>query len=423
MSSILDLYSEIAERKNMLKRTLTSHLSHIIKNFPVVLVTGPRQVGKSTLLENFMPDKYTVVTLDDLDERELAIKDPALFLQNHQPPVLIDEIQYAPNLFSYIKIYVDKHKDEKGLFLLTGSQKFSLMKGVQETLAGRVAVLDLLGFSNAEIAQNPDIEPFLPSEDLISVLKNKKLEQKTVQDIYKDIWNGSFPELIMRNGDDRELYYRSYIQTYIERDVKTAYNISDQIAFKNFIKTVAARTGQLLNVSDIARDIGVDDKTAKSWLNILEMSGLVYLLHPYYNNITNRIVKTPKVYFLDTGLCSYLTGWDSPKTLEAGAMSGAVLETYVLSEILKSYWHNAKEAPIYFYRDKDKKEIDFIIETNGTLYPIEVKKTMSPTLNAGKNFDVLKNLKKPIASSVVLSLKPDVYFLSQNVVSIPIWYI
>lgn len=417
------MYSEIAERKNMLKRTLTSHLSHIIKNFPVVLVTGPRQVGKSTLLENFMPDKYTVVTLDDLDERELAIKDPALFLQNHQPPVLIDEIQYAPNLFSYIKIYVDKHKDEKGLFLLTGSQKFSLMKGVQETLAGRVAVLDLLGFSNAEIAQNPDIEPFLPSEDLISVLKNKKLEQKTVQDIYKDIWNGSFPELIMRNGDDRELYYRSYIQTYIERDVKTAYNISDQIAFKNFIKTVAARTGQLLNVSDIARDIGVDDKTAKSWLNILEMSGLVYLLHPYYNNITNRIVKTPKVYFLDTGLCSYLTGWDSPKTLEAGAMSGAVLETYVLSEILKSYWHNAKEAPIYFYRDKDKKEIDFIIETNGTLYPIEVKKTMSPTLNVGKNFDVLKNLKKPIASSVVLSLKPDVYFLSQNVVSIPIWYI
>lgn len=407
----------------MLKRTLTSHLSHIIKNFPVVLVTGPRQVGKSTLLENFMPDKYTVVTLDDLDERELAIKDPALFLQNHQPPVLIDEIQYAPNLFSYIKIYVDKHKDEKGLFLLTGSQKFSLMKGVQETLAGRVAVLDLLGFSNAEIAQNPDIEPFLPSEDLISVLKNKKLEQKTVQDIYKDIWNGSFPELIMRNGDDRELYYRSYIQTYIERDVKTAYNISDQIAFKNFIKTVAARTGQLLNVSDIARDIGVDDKTAKSWLNILEMSGLVYLLHPYYNNITNRIVKTPKVYFLDTGLCSYLTGWDSPKTLEAGAMSGAVLETYVLFEILKSYWHNAKEAPIYFYRDKDKKEIDFIIETNGTLYPIEVKKTMSPTLNVGKNFDVLKNLKKPIASSVVLSLKPDVYFLSQNVVSIPIWYI
>lgn len=417
------MYSEIAERKNMLKRTLTSHLSHIIKNFPVVLVTGPRQVGKSTLLENFMPDKYTVVTLDDLDERELAIKDPALFLQNHQPPVLIDEIQYAPNLFSYIKIYVDKHKDEKGLFLLTGSQKFSLMKGVQETLAGRVAVLDLLGFSNAEIAQNPDIEPFLPSEDLISVLKNKKLEQKTVQDIYKDIWNGSFPELIMRNGDDRELYYRSYIQTYIERDVKTAYNISDQIAFKNFIKTVAARTGQLLNVSDIARDIGVDDKTAKSWLNILEMSGLVYLLHPYYNNITNRIVKTPKVYFLDTGLCSYLTGWDSPKTLEAGAMSGAVLETYVLFEILKSYWHNAKEAPIYFYRDKDKKEIDFIIETNGTLYPIEVKKTMSPTLNVGKNFDVLKNLKKPIASSVVLSLKPDVYFLSQNVVSIPIWYI
>lgn len=407
----------------MIERTLTYHLEHIVKNFPVVLITGPRQVGKSTLLENFMPGKYNVVTLDDLDERELAIKDPALFFQNHQPPVLIDEVQYAPNLFSYIKIYVDKHKSEKGLFLLTGSQKFNLMKGVQETLAGRVAILDLLGLSNAEKSKHPSVKPFLPSEEFLNLIKNRKIGVKTVQTIYEDIWNGSFPELFIRKGEDRDLYYNSYIQTYIERDVKTAYNISDQIAFKNFIKAVAARTGQLLNVSDIARDIGIDDKTARAWLNILEMSGLVYLLHPYYNNITNRIVKTPKVYFLDTGLCSYLTGWDTPKTLEAGAMSGAILETYVLTEILKSYWHNAKEAPIYFYRDKDKKEIDFILETNGKLYPIEVKKTMSPTVNAGKNFDVLEKLKKPIETSVVLSLKPEVFFLSQDVVSIPIWCI
>lgn len=407
----------------MLKRTLSNHLEHIINNFPVILVTGPRQVGKSTLLENFRPDKYKVVTLDDLDERELAIKDPALFLQNHQPPLLIDEVQYAPNLFSYIKIYVDKHKGEKGLFLLTGSQKFVLMKGVQETLAGRVAILDLLGLSSAEKNQTPDVAPFLPTEQWIQNIKDKNIKSKTVQDIYADIWNGSFPELFIRNGADRELYYNSYIQTYIERDVKTAYNVSDAIAFKNFIRVVAARTGQLLNVSDIARDVSIDNKTAKNWLSILEMSGLVYLLHPYYNNITSRIVKTPKIYFLDTGLCSYLTGWDSSKTLESGAMSGAILETYVLSEILKSYWHNAKEAPLYYYRDKDKKEIDFLIEANGQLYPIEVKKTMSPTMNAGKNFNVLESLKKPIATSVVLSLKPEVFFLTKDIVSIPIWSI
>ena len=326
-------------------------------------------------------------------------------------------------MFSYIKIYVDKHKGEKGLFLLTGSQKFVLMKGVQETLAGRVAILDLLGLSSAEKNQTPDVAPFLPTEQWIQNIKDKNIKSKTVQDIYADIWNGSFPELFIRNGADRELYYNSYIQTYIERDVKTAYNVSDAIAFKNFIRVVAARTGQLLNVADIARDVSIDNKTAKNWLSILEMSGLVYLLHPYYNNITSRIVKTPKIYFLDTGLCSYLTGWDSPKTLESGAMSGAVLETYVLSEILKSYWHNAKEAPFYYYRDRDKKEIDFLIEANGQLYPIEVKKTMSPTLNAGKNFNVLESLKKPIATSVVLSLKPEVFFLTKDIVSIPIWSI
>ena len=405
----------------MIERTLTKHLIHITKNFPVVLVTGPRQVGKSTLLENFMPEKYGYVSLDDLDERELAIKDPALFLQNHQPPVLIDEIQYAPHLFSSIKIYVDRHKDQKGLFLLTGSQKFHLMKGVRETLAGRVAVLDLLGLSASEIRREPDTSFFLPTDERIQKAKNSKMPPKTVQEIYTDIWNGSFPELVCRNGEDRDIYYSSYLQTYIERDVQTAGNISDVITFKNFIKVVAARTGQLLNISDMARDVAIDNKKAKEWLNILEMSGLVRLLQPYYSNITKRLVKTPKVYFLDTGLCSYLTGWDSPKSLEAGSMSGAILETYVFSEILKSYWHNAKEAPIYYYRDRDMKEVDFLMEMNGALYPVEVKKTMMPALNAGKNFNVLNTLQKPIATAVVLSLKPEVSYIANDIVSMPVW--
>lgn len=407
----------------MLERTLGLHLAQLAKTFPVILVTGPRQVGKSTLLENFAKQKYNLVTLDDLEARTQALTDPQLFLQNHQPPVLIDEIQYAPQLFSYIKIYVDKHPTEKGAFLLTGSQKFNLMRGVRESLAGRVAVLDLLGFSRHEIDQTPNVKPFLPNSSWFEHIKAEKYPAQTVQDIYQSIFNGSFPALIASGGVNRDIYYNSYIQTYIERDVKSTYNISDIIAFKNFIKVVAARTGQLLNMADLARDIGIDNKTAKTWLGLLEMSGLVYLLHPYYNNITNRIIKTPKLYFLDTGLCAYLTGWDSPKSLEAGAMSGAILETYVLSEILKSYWHNAKEAPIYFYRDKDKKEVDFIIEQNQMIYPIEVKKTMMPFTNAAKNFDILKVLNKNIAQGVVLCLKEDVSLISKDIFSAPIWYI
>jgi len=312
---------------------------------------------------------------------------------------------------------------KKGLFLLTGSQKFHLMKGIQETLAGRVAILDLLGLSNQEINNHPDTVYFLPTDDFIGELKQQKKSQSTLQTVYKNIFNGSFPELVSRNGEDRDIYYSSYVKTYIDRDVKGSYNISDAIRFNNFIKAVAARTGQLLNIADIARDVSIDNKTAQSWLNILEVSGLVYLLHPYHNNITNRIIKTPKIYFLDTGLCAYLTGWDSPKSLEAGAMSGAILETYVFSEILKSYWHNAKEPNIYFYRDKDAKEIDFIIEANNTIYPIEVKKTMMPDSNAYKNFNVLEKLQKPVAKGVVLCLKQEVSFITREIVAIPIAFI
>ena len=332
----------------MYQRTLFHHLDRLTKNFSVLLITGPRQVGKSTLLESYVSDKYNYVTLDDLTERAKAINDPALFLQEHEPPVFIDEAQYAPELFSYIKIYVDQNRDKKGVFLLSGSQKFHLVKGIQESLAGRVAILDLLGLSNQEINNHPDTIPFLPTNEFISELKKQKKSQSTLQTIYTNIFNGFFPELVSRQGEDRDIYYSSYVKTYIDRDVKDSHNISDTIKFNNFIKAVAARTGQLLNIADIARDVSIDNKTAQSWLSILETSGLVYLLHPYYNNITNRTIKTPKLYFLDTGLCAYLTGWDSPKSLEAGAMSGAILETYTLSEILKSYWHNAKVPNIYF---------------------------------------------------------------------------
>lgn len=411
----------------MIERTLTNKIKEIAQFFPVILLTGPRQVGKTTLLEEISQGQYNYVSLDDISQRELAQKDPALFLQNHTTPLIIDEIQYAPELFTYIKIFVDTHKNQNGLFFLTGSQKFQLIKGIQESLAGRVAVLDLLGFSHKEIIRLPHTVPFLPTEEWIentrTSIKEKHINPLTVQEMYTIIWNGSFPRLISQNNNAREIFYKSYIQTYIERDIKDSHNIADSITFYNFIRATAARTGQLLNYADLARDVAVDPKTAKAWLSVLERSGLIQLAYPYYNNITQRIIKTPKVYFLDTGLCAYLTGWDSPKTLEAGAMSGAILETYVFAEILKSYWHNCKEAPVYFYRDKDQKEIDFIIEQNSTLYPIEVKKTLMPNENAVKNFNVLEKLNKPVGHGAVLCLKPEVLSINRQVTAIPIWTI
>ena len=405
----------------MLKRTLTKHLANITKHFPVLFLTGPRQVGKSTLLENYCTKKYNKVSLDNLDEREKAQQDPALFLLDHEPPLFIDEVQYAPQLFPYIKIYVDTHKNKNGLFLLTGSQKFSMIKEIQESLAGRVAIIDMLGFSNREIQKNPDYSPLLPTETYLKKIRSAKLKSLSNLQLFTKIWLGSFPSLVNNKGKERELYYSSYIRTYIERDIKNLFRIEDTITFHNFIKAAAARTGQLLNYTDLAKDLAIDVKTAKNWLSILELCGLIYLLPPYYNNVTKRIIKTPKLYFLDTGLCAYLTGWDNPKSLEAGAMNGAVLETYVFTEILKSYWHNAKEPNIYFYRDKDGKEIDFLLETNNTLYPIEVKKTMLPNKTMVKNFAVLKNLEKALGNGIILSLKPEVSYITETTLSLPIW--
>ena len=405
----------------MLPRTLSRTIKDASESFPVLLLTGPRQVGKTTLLETMSGKNRRYVSLDDLEQRNLALNDPVLFLQTHTPPVLIDEVQYAPGLFPYIKMHVDRHK-RPGDFWLTGSQKFHLMKGIRETMAGRVAIIDLMGLSYAEMTGRADKSfPFLPSPETPAKAGGKPRGPITAADMYRIIFNGSFPGLFVNNYKNRELFYSSYIKTYIERDVKDSYQISNDIAFYNFLRAAAARTGQLLNYADMARDVSIDAKTAKSWLAILERSGLVKLLEPYYNNITKRIIKTPKLYFLDTGLCAYLTGWDSPKTLEAGALSGAILETFVFSEILKSYWHNGREANIYFYRDNDQREIDFVIEANGRLYPVEVKKTATPGLADIKNFDVLKLLKKDIGHGAVLCLRQEAVPLSREVTALPVW--
>lgn len=405
------------------KRSLAKTIHEVSASFPVILVTGPRQVGKTTLLEACAEKERSYVTLDDLAERIIAQQDPALFLQMHPPSLIVDEVQYAPELFSYIKMAVDKAK-QPGMFWLTGSQRFHLMKGITESLAGRIAIIDMLGFSRAEIENRADQAlPFLPTQAWVTATKKRKPSPRNLMDIYQDIWRGSYPKLITEPELSRDIFYSSYIQTYISRDVKDFAQIGNERAFYIFLRAAAARTGQLLNYHELARDVGIDDKTAKNWLSILEASGIIYLLQPYYANITKRLIKTPKLYFLDTGLCAYLTHWSTPQALEAGAMSGAILETYVFAEILKSYWHNGLSPSIYFYRDRDQREVDFLIEQDQTLYPIEIKKTATPSNTATKQFSALAGLNKKIGHGAVVCLVPQAVALSREVDAVPVGYL
>ena len=403
-----------------LERTLQPIVEKTARGFRVLLLNGQRQVGKTTLLKNMTKStERSYVSLDDMEAKKLAQNDPELFLQQYPPPVIIDEIQYAPQLFPYIKIYADEHREHKGAFWLTGSQKYTLMQGIQESLAGRIAILDLMGLSYREKIKKPfSGMPFLPSMD-----KSRDGKKLTVNDVYRHIWEGAMPEPYVDRKIERERYYSSYVKSYIERDVRDFYNLEKPIQFFDFISVAASLTGQLLNYSNIARDIGIDVKTAQAWMGILEKSGLVYLLHPYSPNITKRIIKTPKMYFLDTGLCAYLTKWLTPDSLMMGAMSGSILETYVVGEILKSYLHNGRDPTVYFYRDANQHEIDIVIEEDGTLYPVEIKKTASPGSNDYKSFRELEKLKKKIGLGAVLCLKAERIALSREVVSIPVWEI
>lgn len=398
------------------KRTLAASLKKASETFSIVLITGPRQVGKTTLLEHCSQDDRTYVTLDDPQIRALAKSDPALFFQRFKLPLLIDEVQYAPELFSYLKMIVDKEK-KTGMFWLTGSQQFHLMKNISESLAGRVAILDLQGLSQCEKFNKPFRPPFLPTDKL------EKIEELDLKSVYEIILKGSYPALYAQENIDRKLFYSSYLRTYLERDVRDLLNISDEQKFVTFLKVVAARTGQLLNYTDIARDTDVSQNTVKSWISILQTSGLIYLLQPYFNNITSRAIKTPKLYFLDTGLCCYLTGWDNSQTLETGAMSGAIFETYVVSEIIKSYLHNGKQIQIYFYRDKEKKEIDVLIEENGKLYPVEIKKNANPTIKDVKNFSVLDSTSMPKGQGAIICFSNNYLPLTNDITIIPVSYL
>ena len=402
-------------------RNLETVVSRVTKEYPVVLVTGPRQVGKTTMLKRMMEGTdREYVSLDDLNERDLAKRDPQLFLQLHKAPLLIDEVQYAPELFTYIKILVDKER-QPGAFWLTGSQLFQLMRGVQESLAGRVAVLSLTTLSQAEIS-GCTTQPF--TVDLATLTSRQKDRVKAdASGIFERIFRGSMPAIVSGENSNSHIYYNSYLSTYIERDVRELSDKIDSLKFLRFITAVAARCGQMVNVAEIAKDADISQLLAKDWLGILETLGIIFYLHPYSNNLMKRLVKTPKLYFYDTGLVCHLTKWSSPETLECGAMNGAILENYVVSEIQKTYL-NCGEAPyLYYYRDKDAKEIDLVLERDGAVSPIEIKKTSNPGTELTRVFSLLDKSSTPRSKGAIVCMKPELSALDRDNFIIPVWMI
>lgn len=405
-----------------IKRHAEKTVRELSKMFGAVLVAGPRQVGKTTMLAK-VTDGMNYATLDDPILRASAEEQSGTFFKDNPPPVFVDEIQKAPMLFEQIKLILDRER-KKGQFFMCGSQQFKMMKGVSESLAGRIGLVNLLGFSQRETHGIELDIPFLPTDEFFNERK-KQLADIPYQAVWNVIHRGAMPELHDNPDFNWQMFYGAYVRTYIERDVRELSEIGDTVKFTKFMVAAAASTGQLLNIASLARDVGVSQPTADRWLSILVASNIVYLLQPYSNNITKRAVKTPKLYFLDTGLAAYLTRWNTPDVLKNGAMAGAFFESFVVSEIVKSYYNRGiLELPLYFYRDKDMNEIDLLIEENGTLYPLEIKKHADPQkkdMDAFALLDKIPGIRR--GSGGVICLYDKLITLSGNDRVIPIHYL
>lgn len=404
-------------------RHMEQKILDLSKSFSALLITGPRQAGKTTMLKELAAREgigRNYVSLDDLNTRDMAKNDPKLFLQLHKPPIIIDEVQYAPELFTYIKIHVDEHHIP-GAFWLTGSQIYRLMRGVQESLAGRVALLHLSPLSQREIT-GTRAKPFNVDFDTL-LAESKTISPVSVSEMYERIWKGCMPGLLSGQQSERDIFYSSYISSYIERDVRELSGTIDALKFNRFVTAAAARCSQLVNYTALAEDADIEIQTAKSWLNILETLGIVFLLHPYSNNVLKRTIRTPKLYFYDTGLVCYLTRWSSAEVAESGAMSGALLENFTVSELMKSYQNVGLTPYLYFYRDRDAKEIDVILEGNGKLFPLEIKKTAMPDKRIVRTFDIIEKSPLERGTGAVLCMAQEFSaFDSENLI-VPVWMI
>ncbi len=405
-----------------IKRTLEKKIAEISREYACILVTGPRQVGKSTMLQHLMEGSGRGrVTLDNVDERRLAKTDPALFLEVHPAPVLIDEVQYAPELFSYIKIKVDEGASP-GSYWLTGSQAFRLMDLARESLAGRTAIVHMSTLSQSELYGDGETSPFTVGLDAVNS-RRAHLAPCTAAEMYERIWRGAMPAHRSGKYTDRDVFYSSYVQTYIDRDVSDMIPGVDKLLYADFIRAAACRVGQMLNVHDIAKDVGVSDDTAKRWLAVMEKSGVIFYLRPYSNNLLKRTVKTPKMYFFDTGLAAYLTGYSSPVILMNGAINGAILENYAVAEIVKTYHNDVKECNFHYYRDKESNEIDLVIESDGETHPLEIKKASNPGSELAGAFKILDKGTLPRGAGAILCLREELSAIDRKTLIVPIWMI
>ena len=410
-----------------IKRSVENAILKMADSFPCIVLYGPRQVGKSTTLDYVFPENFNRITLDDIEDRNLAQQNPKRFLEINSWPLIIDEIQKVPELLDAIKIKIDEQRktwlkngeERKLMYALTGSNRFELQQGISDSLAGRCGVIEMSSFSQVEKLKQKAF-PFTPKiEEISARVKKTKISYLTRPQIFQEIFKGGMPD-ICANNSEREIYFKSYVNTYIEKDVRKLISAASETQFRNFISIVALRTAQELHYDEIANSVGIDVKTCKKWLSILETSGIIYLLQPYMANMSNRIIKAPKLYFMDTGLCSYLCKWPNAQMLENCAMSGAFFETYVVSEIVKNFFAFNKNPRdyLYYYRDIDQKEIDLLFVNEEGIYPIEIKKGVSPK-NPTKNFNVLKKYKQEIKTGLVIDCCEKIMPINQISYSLP----
>ena len=411
-----------------LKRTAEEKILDVSRSFPCIVVYGPRQVGKSTTIDILFGENYQKVTLDDSDDRNLAKNNPKLFLESYGWPLIIDEIQKAPELLDEIKktidaqrlLWVKNNEERKLMYILTGSNRFELQEGISDSLAGRCGVIDMASFSQAEKYgyENPLFSPDLPE-----LRRREKTGRKyrTRKEIFEDIFTGGMPD-ICTGVSERDAYFKSYLNTYIERDVMKLISASNEMQFRNFISIVAFRTAQELHYDEVANSVGIDVRTCKRWISILQTSGIIYLLQPYMANISKRIIKAPKLYFMDTGLCAYLCKWPNAEMLENCAMNGAFFETFVVSEIVKNFYAYNKNPSenLFYYRDIDRKEIDLLFVSGGDIYPIEIKKSTSPS-KPTKNFDALEKYKLTIKPGLVIDTCDKIRAVNELAYAFPVY--